>query len=457
MDKLYTWGDYNSMFDYFIKQFEKNSEKNAIIFEGKNYSYNFLIEEISHNISLLKSNKIEVGDVVALVGDFTPTTIAMLFALIDNKNIIVPLVRNQLKNFEDKINISNASKIIYINDENNISFELRNTQKTHEYFATLNRLSVSGLVLFTSGTSGFPKAAAHNFEKLLFKFSTPKIALRTLNFLLFDHWGGLNTMFHTLSNGGIVLALQSRSVTEVCNAIEKYEVELLPASPTLLNLLLISEEYNKYDLSSLKLITYGSEPMPESTLIKLKNTFPNIKLQQTYGLIELGVLRSKSKEDGSLWVKLGGEGFELRVVENMLEIKAESAMLGYINAISPFTHDGYFKTGDLVEVDGDYFKILGRKSELINVGGEKVYPQEVENCILQFPAVLDVTVFAEKNGLVGNIVCANVYIQELNDENLLINEIKKYCKSKLASFKVPVKIKLQNEPLYNDRFKKQRN
>jgi acyl-CoA synthetase (AMP-forming)/AMP-acid ligase II len=445
------------MLNYFIKQFEKNSEKIAIIYEGKNYSYTFLIEEISHNISLLKSNKIEVGEVVALVGDFTPKTIAMLFALIENKNIIVPLVRNQFKNFEDKISISNASKIIHINDEDNISFELRNAQNTHEYFATLNSLCVSGLVLFTSGTSGFPKAAVHNLEKLLFKFSTPKIALRTLNFLLFDHWGGLNTMFHTLSNGGMVLALQSRSLTEVCNAIEKYEVELLPASPTLLNLLLISEEYNKYDLSSLKLITYGSEPMPESTLIKLKNTFPKIKLQQTYGLIELGVLRSKSKEDGSLWVKLGGEGFELRVVENMLEIKADSAMLGYINAISPFTQDGYFKTGDLVEVDGDYFKILGRKSELINVGGEKVYPQEVENCILQYPAVLDVTVFAEKNGLVGNIVCANIYIQELNDENLLKNEIKKYCKSKLASFKVPVKIKLQTEPLYNDRYKKQRN
>jgi long-chain acyl-CoA synthetase len=67
--------------------------------------------------------------------------------------------------------------------------------------------------------------------------------------------------------------------------------------------------------------------------------------------------------------------------DGLLEIKAKSAMRGYLNAESPFTPDGWFKTGDAVEVDGEYIKILGRKSELINVGGEKVYPAEVESVI----------------------------------------------------------------------------
>jgi len=101
--------------------------------------------------------------------------------------------------------------------------------------------------------------------------------------------------------------------------------------------------------------------MPQATLQRLKRVFPEIKLQQTYGLIELGVLRSKSKSDDSLWVKIGGDGYQIRINNNLLEIKADSAMLGYLNAPSPFTEDGWFMTGDQVEIDGEYVKILGRK------------------------------------------------------------------------------------------------
>ena len=137
--------------------------------------------------------------------------------------------------------------------------------------------------------------------------------------------------------------------------------------------------------------------------------FPRIKLQQTYGLSEVGILRSKSKDSNSLWVKIG-EGFETRVSNGLLEIKAKSAMLGYLNAPSPFTNDGWFKTGDEVDVDGDYFLIKGRKSEIIDVGGEKVYPQEVENIILGLDYVQDVLVYGESHPIVGSII-AEVYFK----------------------------------------------
>ena len=143
--------------------------------------------------------------------------------------------------------------------------------------------------------------------------------------------------------------------------------------------------------------------MPKTTLQKLNQIFPKVKLLQTYGLIELGVLNSKSESKDSLWVKVGGEGYNTRVVDGILQIKAESAMLGYLNAESPFTDDGWFVTGDQVLQKDDYIKILGRKSEIINVGGEKVYPQEVENIILQADYVSEVIVYGEKT-LVGNIV-----------------------------------------------------
>ena len=113
--------------------------------------------------------------------------------------------------------------------------------------------------------------------------------------------------------------------------------------------------------------------MPKSTLSRLNHLFPDIKFQQTYGLSEVGILRSKSLDSKSLWVKVGGEGYETRIRENKLEIKSKSAMLGYLNADNPFTKDGWFKTGDLVEVKGDYIKIIGRESEMINVGERKYF------------------------------------------------------------------------------------
>jgi len=103
-------------------------------------------------------------------------------------------------------------------------------------------------------------------------------------------------------------------------------------------------------------------------------------------------------------MKIGGEGFQTRIVDGLLEIKAESAMLGYLNHESPFTEDGWFKTGDAVEVDGEYIRILGRKSEIINVGGEKVYPAEVESVILQMDGVEDAIVTGAENPIIGKIV-----------------------------------------------------
>lgn len=440
--------------DFFNVVFNEHKLETAIIYKDKEITYSSLIQSISKWKSNILKKGIVPGEVVAINGDFTPISISVFFALIDNCNIIVPFDFQQILKNKKKMAIACVTKSITIDENENIIFSKIENINTHSFYEKLQSINSPGLVLFTSGTSGEPKAAVHDFVKLLEKFKTRKKSLRTLNFLLFDHWGGLNTMFHTLSNGGVVLALKDRHPQAICAYIEKHKIELLPASPTFLNLLLISEEYKNYDLSSLKLITYGTEPMPQSTLERVKKIFPTIKLQQTYGLIELGVLRSKSKSDDSLWVKVGGEGFETRIVNELLEIKAESAMLGYLNAPSPFTEDGWFMTGDQVEVDGEYLKILGRKSEIINVGGEKVYPQEVESVIQEIDNVAEVTVFAEKNPIMGNIVCAKIRLSEEEDKKEFTTRLKIYCKQKLQSFKVPVKIIIDDSAQFNERFKK---
>ena len=82
---------------------------------------------------------------------------------------------------------------------------------------------------------------------------------------------------HSISNAGLMVTLSKRTPDEVCQAIERYELELLPTSPTFLQMLLIGRYYEKYNLSSLKIISYGTEPMPASTLARMHKLFPERK------------------------------------------------------------------------------------------------------------------------------------------------------------------------------------
>ncbi|HPJ24393.1 MAG TPA: fatty acid--CoA ligase family protein, partial [Bacillota bacterium] len=280
-------------------------------------------------------------------------------------------------------------------------------------------------------------------------------ALKTIAFLLFDHIGGFNTLMYILSSAGTIVALQSRSPEETCRLIEKYQVELLPTSPSFINMILYSRVYEKYDLSSLKLVTYGTEPMPEATLKKFHSLFPNIKLKQTYGLSELGIMSSKSEGSDSLWLKVGGAGYETKIVDNKLWIMAKSAMLGYLNAPSPFDEEGWFNTGDEVEQKGDYIRFLGRDSEIINVGGEKVYPAEVESVILEVEHVKDAIVYGKQNPLLGHMVCTDITLDsDYLDPSEMKKTIKKHCLERLERYKIPVKINISNKVFANDRFKR---
>ena len=229
--------------------------------------------------------------------------------------------------------------------------------------------------------------------------------------------------------------------------------ELLPASPTFLNLILLSEAYKKFDLSTLKVITYGTEPMQEVVLKRFHALLPDVRLQQTYGLSELGVLRSKSKSSDTLWVKVGGEDFETRIVDDVLHIKARSAMLGYLNHPNPFTPDGWFNTGDIVDVDGEYVRFRGRKSEIINVGGAKVHPAEVESVLQEIEEVAAAAVYGANNPITGNMVCADIQVKNGAEKKDLVRKIKKYCISRLQSYQVPVKVRFVQEDLHSERFK----
>ncbi|MEO1245990.1 MAG: fatty acid--CoA ligase family protein [Pseudomonadota bacterium] len=442
--------------DFLLERFEQAGATDALVWNDQAYSYRFLLDAVRESAAQLEAAGVGEGAVVALEADFSPKSIAMMLALIDRSCIIVPLSSSIEAKKPEFMATAEAELRITIDAADEVSVSATDVSAEHEIIKALKAKRHPGLVLFSSGSTGKSKAAVHDFVPMLEKYKLPRHSLRTITFLLFDHIGGVNTLLYNLSNAGCVITVADRKPETICSAIERFKVELLPTSPTFINLLLVSDAHNNYDLSSLRTVTYGTEVMPESTLQRFHARFPDIRLLQTYGLSEVGILRSKSKSSDSLWVKVGGEGFETRIVDGMLEIKAQSAMLGYLNAPSPFTEDGWFITGDAVEVDGEYLKILGRKSELINVGGEKVYPAEVESVIQEMDGVEDIAVRGEQHPITGQIVSARVKLS--SDETL--SEFRKrlngYCRERLSRFMIPQKVELVDDSLHGERFKKMR-
>ena len=227
------------------------------------------------------------------------------------------------------------------------------------------------------------KIILHDATLLFKRFETPRPALKAINFLMFDHMGGINTLLHIIFNGGTIIKPEKRSPKHILELISKHSIELLPTTPTFLRTLLMSGMIPKNVPDSLKIITYGSEQMDSLTLETLSNLLPNIEFRQTYGLTEFSVLRAKSKSNTSLFFKIGGEGVETKIIENTLFIKSKFRMIGYLNAPDPFDQDGWYNTKDIVESDGEYIKIIGRGTEVVSVGGSKFMLSENDLLNLQ--------------------------------------------------------------------------
>lgn len=440
--------------DFFKESLLKNKDATAVITDGRNYTFGEIFREYERAAFFLRENNVPEGSVAALLADFKPQSIALFLALIERDAVIVPISQT-IRNIDGYVRISESEYFIDVRTDTP-SVRATGVMASHPMLMKLKEAKAPGLILFSSGTTGEPKAALHDLTFLLEKFKKPGKTLTTITFLLFDHIGGFNTMMHTLANGGTIITLKSRSPEEVCRLIEKYRIELLPTSPTFINLILLNKTYEKYDLSSLKMMTYGTEPMPESTLKAMHRILPDVRLKQTYGLSEVGIMPTKSEDSDSLWMKLGGEGFETKIVDDILYIRAKSAMMGYLNAPSPFDEDGWFNTKDKVEVKGDYIRILGRTTDLINVGGEKVYPIEVESALLECEGVLDVRIYGEPHPLMGKVVAAEIKVAPENDNRDFIRKLRQYCRTKLEPYKIPVKFSLTAGDLYGDRFKKKR-
>jgi acyl-coenzyme A synthetase/AMP-(fatty) acid ligase len=430
--------------------------REAMVWRDVPVRFDDLLAQAGRLVRRLGEAGVPAGGVVAVEGDFTPAGVAALLALMEAKAVAVPLTASVDAKKAEFYATAEVEWSLRIDARDEVALAPTGVHASHELLRTLRERDHPGLVLFSSGSTGRSKAVLHDLELLVRKYLQPRHSYRTLAFLLFDHIGGIDTLLYNLANGSCLVAVDGHAPDKVCRAIERHRVEVLPVSPTFLNLLLLGGSHRDHDLGSLRVITYGAEVMPETTLARVREAFPHVKILQKFGTTEVGTLRSQSRDSGSVWVKIGGEGYRTRVREGLLEIQAESAMLGYLNAPSPFTPDGWFMTQDAVEVDGEWMRILGRRSEMINVGGEKVYPAEVEGVLLELPNVVDAVVAGEPNPITGSIVVARVQLAEPEPLAAFRKRMKAFCQERLAPYKVPVRVTLVDGGTHSARQKKMR-
>jgi acyl-CoA synthetase (AMP-forming)/AMP-acid ligase II len=442
--------------DWFLERVREWGDLPALATSAGTTSYAELLETSQAWHERLRQQGVQAGSVVAIEGSFSRQACACFLAAMQLGAVVVPLTPLMAAHREKFLAIAEASLLVQLDERDDWRLEVVAVVPTNPLLQKLRERQHPGLVIFSSGSTGAPKAILHDLALILEKFRKVRERKTTLTFLLFDHIGGVDTMLGTFGNGGCVVTVAQRTPELVARAIAQHGVHTLPTSPTFLNLFLISGVWQDHDLSSLKVIAYGTEPMPQGTLDRLHEALPDVALVQTYGMSELGVLRSRSRDSTSLWIKFTGSEFQTKVVDGILWVKADTAMLGYLNAPDLFDAEGWLNTQDAVEVDGEYLRILGRASDLINVGGQKVYPAEVENLLMQMDNVEDVAVFGKAHAMMGQIVAARFKLKEAEALDVFKRRMNAFARERLAKYQIPVFVELATEEQFGVRFKKLR-
>jgi acyl-CoA synthetase (AMP-forming)/AMP-acid ligase II len=278
-------------------------------------------------------------------------------------------------------------------------------------FEQLRARNHPGLILATGGTTGTPKLVLHDLTALL---ATVPVrtgrARRTLPLMRFDHIGGLDMAWRALAGRQILVAPPAELTPEtVAATIARHRVEVMPATPSFLNLLLMAEVHRTHDLGSLRIVPHGAEPMPAGLLERLRAALPQVEFVQRFGTSETGALPVRNVGDG-LVLREEQSGFAWKIVDDELWVQSPARALGYLSGnASGFDPSGWFRTGDLAErLPNGTVRVLGRREQLINVGGEKVLPGEVESVLLTHPMVADCRVGPEPNAVLGQVVAAEI-------------------------------------------------
>jgi acyl-coenzyme A synthetase/AMP-(fatty) acid ligase len=302
----------------------------------------------------------------------------------------------------------------------------------------INRIKNVGeswtITLFTSGTTGLPKKVVHTFRSITrFVKISEKNKSNVWGFAYNPtHMAGIQVFFQALLNGNLIIRIFSLSKEQIFNSIEKFAITNISATPTFYRLLLPAQGH----YACVTRITSGGEKFDKKTAEQLKQTFPNAKFTNVYASTEAGTLFAAN--GNSFSIKPAMQPF-VKIQDN--ELLIHKSLMGK----SEFSNNVWYNTGDIIKIVSEnplQFQFVSRKNEMINVGGYKVNPDEVEETMREIEGIKDVRVFAKSNSVLGNIICCEVV--KTSDK---IDEvsIRSFLQSKLQEFKIPRIIKFTDK------------
>jgi acyl-CoA synthetase (AMP-forming)/AMP-acid ligase II len=315
--------------------------------------------------------------------------------------------------------------------------------------------------ILTSGTSGVPKAANHTWATLaaFIRQDDQYAGKRWLCPYPLNFYGGLQTVLQAfLTNATLVIPV-SLDPQEIAGAMQREGVEYASGTPTFWRWLLAFAPREALQSSPLRQITLGGEIATQDVLDGLRKVFPAARVVHVYGLSETGRLFSVTDGREGFPVRFLEEsprpGVELRIADGQLSARnSRAAMLAYDGQTALRDQsDGWFATGDLVEVQGDRVLFRGRNSDVINVGGRKVMPADVEAVLRSIPGVAEVRVYGRKSSLAGQLVAADLVLAAGADAEKTKAEAERVAREKLTSYQVPRSINVVAEIARSEVFK----
>ena len=289
------------------------------------------------------------------------------------------------------------------------------------------------LTLFTSGTTGLPKKITHTVSNIIRGVRRSSAYSNNVWALAYNptHMAGLQVFFQALYNVNPIVNIFGKTRACILKAIESNRITHLSATPTFFRMLLPADT----SFRSVSRITFGGEKSDKNLHDKIRVLFPEAQINNIYASTEAGAILTARNDEFEIKKEVIGK---VKIREK--EILVHSSLIG--NSTDLKLDGEWYHTNDIVEItstDPLRFIIVSRGNELINVGGNKVNPNEVEESILMMDGIKDCRVFGKPNSVLGNILCAEFILE--SGANIKGADIKKHLVSKLQNFKIPVILK----------------
>jgi len=303
--------------------------------------------------------------------------------------------------------------------------------------------------LATSGTTGTPILIDHSLESLSRTVKQPSQKSQDFIWgLLYDpcRFAGLQVILQSLIGGNMLVFSSDNNFNSQVETLLQHQVNALSASPSLWRKMLIDGRIRQM---SLRQITLGGEIADDSILNKLKSSFPDSRIIHIYASTEAGVGFAVTDAKAGFpanWLNKPKKDIHMKIGSNGNLLIKQSQQVGGKEVLQRIDEQGFLDTQDKVTQERDRILFLGRESGCINVGGNKVHPEEVENVIRELNEVADVRVYSKKNPIIGELVSADIMLsEEQEDKKTVKKTITEHCKTKLELYKIPALISFTSD------------